>query len=228
FGPRRIVERGQMALGVEEQKLLRQRKVPTTAIDDNVHFLPARSELGNEAVLTQWVKDLHALGYKVLAYNNPYISTSIDRAKPDLDYGKAHGLLALTAEGKVGETFFISGQSQTLATIDLTKPEGDAWFQGLLRRTIAIVYDGWMHDFGEYVRRPWKFGDGRNGEAVHNEFPVLSAKAAHDLLAKEKPDDFLFFVRSGYTGTQQYVPGVWSGDPEATFDETQGLIANLR
>ena len=228
FGPRRIVERGAMALGVEEQKLLRIKKVPTTALDDNVHFLPARSEVGQEAVLAQWTHDVHAQGYKVLGYYNPYISTSLAKGKSDLDYATAHGLLALTPEGKPGETFFISGESQTVATIDLTKPEGVAWFQDLLRRALVLGYDGWMHDFGEYVRRPWKFGDGRTGEAVHNEFPVLSAKAAHDLLVKEKPDDFLFYVRSGYTGTQQYVPGVWSGDPEATFDETQGLIANLR
>ena len=228
FGPRRVVERGQSALGTEEYKLLRLNKVPTTALDDNVHFLPARSELGQEPVLAQWVKDAHAAGYKVLAYNNPYVSTSIDRAKDDLAYGKAHGLFALTPEGTVGEAFFISGRPQTVATIDLTRPEGVAWFQDLLRRTLAVGYDGWMHDFGEYVRRPWKFGDGRNGEAVHNEYPVLSAKAAHDLLVKEKPDDFLFYVRAGYTGSAQWVPGVWSGDPEATFDNTQGLIANLR
>jgi alpha-glucosidase len=228
FGPRRIVERGAMALGIEEQKLLRLKKVPTTAIDDNVHFLPARSELGQEAELAQWTKDVHALGYKVLAYNNPYVSSSLEKGKPDFEYGKAHGLFALDPAGKVAETFFISGQSQSVATIDLTKPEAVAWFQDLLRRSVALGYDGWMHDFGEYVRRPWKFADGRTGESVHNEFPVLSAKAAHDLLVKEKPDDFLFYVRSGYTGTQQYVPGVWSGDPEATFDETQGLVANLR
>lgn len=228
FGPRRIVARGDQALGMDEYKLLRLRKVPTTALDDNVHFLPARDELGREADLGQWVKDAHALGYKVLAYNNPYVSTSIDRAKPDLEFGKSHGLLALTPEGNVGETFFISGTSQTLATIDLTKQEGVAWFQDLLRRTLALGYDGWMHDFGEYVRRPWKFGDGRTGEAVHNDFPVLSAKAAHDLVMKERPGEVLYYVRSGYTGTQQWAPAVWSGDPEATFDETQGLPANLR
>ena len=57
------------------------------------------------------MKDNHALGYKVLAYNNPYISTSLAPAKSDLDYGKAHGLFALTPEGPIGETFFISGQA---------------------------------------------------------------------------------------------------------------------
>ncbi len=229
FGPRRRVSSGQMQDGVAEYQLLRQKKVPTTGVDDAVHLLPGRAEVGREPELRQWIADAHAAGYKVMAYNNPYVSTSIAAAAGDLAYGKDHGLFALTADGAVGETFFISGQPQTLATIDLTKPEGVTWFQDLLRRSLALGYDGWMHDFGEYVRRPWTFGDGRNGEAVHNEFPVLSAKAAHDLMVKEKrEDDFLFYVRSGYTGTTQYVPGVWSGDPEGTFDETQGLVANLR
>jgi alpha-glucosidase (family GH31 glycosyl hydrolase) len=228
FGPRRIVERGAMVQGVEEQKLLRLKKVPTTALDDNVHFLPARSELGKEALLAQWTKDVHAQGYKVLGYYNPYVSTSLAPAQSDLDFGKANGFFALTPEGTVGEVFFISGQSQNVGTIDLTKPAAVAWFQDIMRRALGLGYDGWMHDFGEYVRRPWKFGDGRTGEAVHNEFPVLSARSAHELLEKEKPDDYLFYVRSGYTGTQQYAAGVWTGDPEATFDETQGLVANLR
>ncbi|NVL83883.1 hypothetical protein, partial [Escherichia coli] len=94
-----------------------------------VHLLPARSELGHEAELKQWTSDVHALGFKVLPYNNPYTSTPIAAAQSDLDYGESHGLFALTPEGNVGETFFISGQGQTLATIDLTKQEGVAWFQ---------------------------------------------------------------------------------------------------
>lgn len=228
FGPRREVSYDAKVGDVEEYKMLRLKHVPTTGLDDNVHLLPARSELGREDVLRQWTADAHAWGYKVMAYNNPYVSTSRSEAASDLAYGKDHGYFALTPEGAVGETFLISGDPETLATIDLTKPDAVAWFQDLLRRTLALGYDGWMHDFGEYVRRPWRFGDGRDGAAVHNEFPVLSAKAAHDLMVKERGDDFLFFVRSGYTGTQQYVPAVWSGDPEATFDETQGMPAMLR
>lgn len=228
FGPKRRVGNLDTVNGVPEWKLLRDKHVPTTILDDTVHFLPASSQEGREEELRQWVQTAHASGYKVVAYNNPYVSMSIDRAAKDFAFGKEHGLFALDAEGKVGETFFISGQPQTLATIDLTRPEGVAWFQDLLRRTLALGYDGWMHDFGEYTRRTWKFGDGRQGDEVHNHFPVLSAKAAHDLLEKERPGDFLFFVRSGYTGSAQYVPAVWGGDPEATFDETQGLPAMLR
>ena len=228
FGPRRRVSSGQAVDGIDEYKLLRQKKVPTTGLDDAVHLLPNRSEVGREDELRQWIKNAHASGYKVMAYNNPYVSSSLEKARGDLEYGKANGLFVLTPEGTVGETFFISGEPQTLATIDLTKPEAVTWFQDLLRRSLALGYDGWMHDFGEYVRRPWKFADGRNGEELHNQFPVLSAKAAHDLLVAERRDDFLFFVRSGYTGTAQYVPAVWGGDPEATFDETQGLPSMLR
>lgn len=228
FGPRRRVSSGQSVDGVAEYKLLRQKKVPTTGLDDSVHLLPNRSEVGRETELRGWIEDAHAAGYKVMAYNNPYVSSSIEKSRGDLEYGKANGLFVMTPEGTVGETFFISGKPQTLATIDLTKPEAVAWFQDLLRRSLALGYDGWMHDFGEYVRRPWRFANGQGGEAMHNQFPVLSAKAAHDLLVAEKRDDFLFFVRSGYTGTQQYVPAVWGGDPEATFDETQGLPSMLR
>lgn len=228
FGPRRRVSRGDTVGGVPEIEMLRQRKVPTTGVDDAVHFLPARSELGIEDELRAWTTRAHELGYKVMAYNNPYVSISIPTGKEDLDHGTANGFFAMTPDGKIAETHFISGAPQQLATIDLTNPQAFLWFQDLLRRTLALGYDGWMHDFGEYVRRPWRFHDGRTGDAVHNEFPVLSAKAAHDLLTKERPGDFLFFVRAGYTGTQQYVPAVWGGDPEATFDETQGLPAMLR
>ncbi|MBT8492593.1 MAG: hypothetical protein KJO07_06000, partial [Deltaproteobacteria bacterium] len=33
----------------------------------------------------------------------------------------------------------------------------------------------------------------------------------------------LAFMRSGYTGSSQYVPMVWSGDPAASFEESDGL-----
>src|SRR5207248_2945909 len=43
-----------------------------------------------------------------------------------------------------------------------------------------------------------------------------------------RPGDSFFYVRSGTAGSQAVAPGVWSGDPEASFDETTGLPANLR
>ena len=97
-----------------------------------------------------------------------------------------------------------------------------------MRRSLDLGYDGWMHDFGEYIDRKWVFADGRRGDQMHNLYPVLSARVTWELMQRERPDDFLFFVRSGYTGTQQYTPAVWGSDPEATFDPVQGLPAQLR
>ena len=116
FGPRRRVSSGDRVGDLLEWKKLREARVPTTGLDDAVHLLPARSELGREAELLAWTRDAHAWGFKVMAYNNPYISTSKPQAEADLAYGKERGLFAMTAEGTIGETFFISGDAQTLAT----------------------------------------------------------------------------------------------------------------
>jgi alpha-glucosidase (family GH31 glycosyl hydrolase) len=228
FGPVRRTSWDVQVDGVDEYLLYRQRGVPTTTIDDNTHFLPSDSQTGREDVLRKYVADVHAAGYEIVAYNNPYVAIGKDTAKADADYGTAHGLFATNPDGSVATTELISGEPLTIAELDLTKPEAVAWFQGALQRTIDMGYDGWMHDFGEYTRRGWRFADGRTGEAVHNEFPVLSAKAAHDLWERVRPGDYLFYVRSGYTGSAQYAPAVWGGDAEASFDETQGIPASLR
>jgi sulfoquinovosidase len=228
FGPRRRVSPNQQHDGQDELELLRALDVPTTGVDDAVHLLPHRSELGREQELSAWTSRAHALGYKVMAYNNPYVSMSESSAAEDFAYGAEHGLFLRDERGEIAETFFISGVGQTLATIDLTNPETVAWFQSLLKRSLALGYDGWMHDFGEYTGRTWTAHDGSTGAELHNRFPVLSAQAAYELLERERPHDYLFFVRSGYAGSQRYVPAVWGGDAEATFDETQGIPSALR
>ncbi len=228
FGPMRRVSYDNQVDGVDEWKVLRSRNVPTTILDDAVHFLPSNSQTGREGVLEPFIANAHAAGYKVCAYNNPYVAIGKDTAQADADYGTQQGFFAKTPDGQVAITQFISGEQLSVGEIDLTNPDAVAWFQSILKRTIDFGYDGWMHDFGEYTRRPWLFHDGRTGEELHNEFPVLSAKAAHDLLVSIRPGDFLFYVRSGYTGTQQYAPAVWGGDAEATFDDTQGIPSAVR
>jgi len=63
-----------------------------------------------------------------------------------------------------------------------------------------------------------------SGEEFHNLFPVLYDKAAHDALG----DDVFWFARSGYTGSSQWTPMVWSGDPDASFGDAEGLPAQMR
>ena len=52
--------------------------------------------------------------------------------------------------------------------------------------------------------------------------------AAHDALEQLRPGDWYYFSRSGYTGAQQYAPMTWSGDPDASFGQAEGLPAQVR
>ena len=228
FGPRRRVNRTSMVEGVAESVAMRKHGIAVTGVDDALHFLPASNHVGIEAEVAAWTKSLHDLGYKAMAYNNPYVAESAPSAAVDYAFGKEHGYFVKDPKGEPYLTEFLSGKLLRVAAIDLTNAQAVTWFQSLLQRTLDLGYDGWMHDFGEYTARDAVFADGRRGDEVHNEYPVLSAKAAHDLLEKERPGDHLFFVRAGYSGTQQYVPAVWGGDAEATFDESQGLPSTLR
>lgn len=228
FGPRRRVNHGAMVEGVPEPVAMRKHGIAVTGLDDALHFLPASSQVGIEPEVLAWTQSLHDLGYKAMAYNNPYVAESVPSAAVDYAFGKDHGFFVKDAAGDPILTEFISGKLLRVAAVDLTNPDAVIWFQSLLHRTLELGYDGWMHDFGEYTTRDARLADGRRGDEVHNQYPVLSAKAAHDMLEKERPGDYLFFVRSGYSGTQKYAPAVWGGDAEATFDESQGLPSTLR
>lgn len=224
WGPRRRVDFRDTA----EWQRLREHHVPTTAVDDALHFLPHNDHVGQQEHIRAWTDELHDAGFKVMTYNNPYVSLTLPAAANEARFGIDNDLFIKNSGGDVGETFFISGEAQTIATIDLTNPAAVTFFQDLLRRSLDLGYDGWMHDFGEYVQYDWQAFDGSFGDTLHNRFPVLSAKAAFELLEAERPNDYLFFVRSGYSGSQAFIPAVWGGDAEATFDDTQGIPSALR
>jgi sulfoquinovosidase len=228
FGPRRRVDIGTLVDGIPEAEALRTRHVPTTMVDDTVHFLPNAEQLGREADLSAWTARLHSLGYKAISYFNAYVSATLTKAKDLLAYGRAHNLFVRLDDGSEFITYMISGGGQNVATIDLTNPEGVAWFESLMKEALDIGYDGWMLDFGEYLPPKAKMHDGTLGFEAHNRFPVIYERAAYNFLRRVRGDDFMFFARSGYTGTQAFAPVVWSGDPSASFDEARGLPAQVR
>ncbi len=228
FGNRRRVNVDSMVMGVPEIDLLRQNNVPCTAIDDATHFLPIGSEVGNEPALTAWTASLHAKGYKALAYYNAFVSTTNPQAAADLAAGRSQGFFVKLEDGTEFDTFAVSAGPQTVATIDMTNPDAVTWFGTILQRSIAIGYDGFMLDFGEYLPANALMFDGTLGWQAHNAFPVAYQKATAAYMTKAKPDDFMFFARSGYTGTQAFAPVQWGGDADASFDHTTGLPGQVR
>jgi alpha-D-xyloside xylohydrolase len=86
-----------------------------------------------------------------------------------------------------------------------------------------------MYDFGEYVPADVVAADGTTGEELHNQYPVQYAEVLHNAMqASSQKDDWLAFMRSGYTGSSQYVPMAWSGDPAASFEDADGLPSMVR
>ena len=73
--------------------------------------------------------------------------------------GGANNFFEISANGSPATPFFLSGGAQTIST--------------LMQCSIDLGYDGWMHDFGEYVARSSRFADGRMGLEMHNAFPLL-------------------------------------------------------
>lgn len=228
FGPRRRIDRNAQVNGVPEIQLLRQKGVPCTAADDATHFLPIGSQVGHEAEIQQWTSDLHALGYKAIGYYNSYVSVTDPKAAADYAEGHAKGYFVKLDDGSEFNTFMISAGPQTVATIDMTNPDAVTWFGTLLGRSLDLGYDGFMLDFGEYIPPNAKMFDGRAGWEAHNAFPIDYQKATWDYMTEARGDDFLYFARSGYTGTQAYIPVHWSGDPDASFDDAKGLPSQIR
>ena len=230
FGPRRRVGADEIVDGVPEWKLLRQRKVPTTMADDTTHFLPYLSQTGREAQLAAWTKAAHEQGFKAIGYFNAYVG--VEDAKPEVqalvDEGRAHGYFVRADDGTELDTTIVSGGARKVATIDVTNPDAVTWFHGILQRALDLGYDGWMLDFGEYLPQRALLHDGRTGWEAHDAFPLDYQRAVTDWMREQRGDDWMYFARAGYAGTQALAPVVWSGDPAASFDDVKGLPAQVR
>jgi alpha-glucosidase len=227
FGPRRRVDHGDIVNGVPEPLALRQQHVPTTMIDDAAHFLPNNAAFGQEASYSSWASNLHSLGYKAIGYYNAYVSTSSPPSADLVAAGRAGGYFVKDTTGAEFDTVIISGGQQTVATIDMTNPAAVAWYGTLLNGGLELGYDGWMLDFGEYLPQSAVMFDGRTGWEMHNEFPVLYEQATVDFLRRARGDDFMFFARAGFTGSQAAIPVMWSGDPAASFAAGGGLPSHV-
>ena len=74
-------------------------------------------------------------------------------------------------------------------------PDAAECGQGPAKRTLDIGYDGWMHDFGEYLAatRSLRWSKGRRGHNISSVFPQSRFRAD----GERAPRTTTFFVRSG-------------------------------
>ena len=163
------------------------------------------------------IDEMHALGFRVFAYFKPYLTVGTE----DYQDAAMRGYLTLSSEGAPAVFNLFENRSQ----IDLTNPDAVRWWHDtVFDRAARHGADGWMNDFGEYTPATSVSADGRLGWEVHNDYPRLWARAAREFFEERRPDgDWVFFSRSGYTGSWQYSPVVWTGDQATDWSEGDGL-----
>ncbi len=168
--------------------------------------------------LSAMVAALHALGLRVLTYFNTFLY----EGTPDYAEAVARGFVPTREDGSPYR-FTMGTSNATL--VDLTNPEAWEWMADRLRHAWDRGVDGWMADYAEWVAPDMRLHDGRTGVEYANRYPVDWARLNHEVLLEKRPDpeSALFFSRSGYLGSNEFLRVVWAGDQLTSFDVLDGL-----
>jgi alpha-glucosidase len=164
--------------------------------------------------------DLHAAGYKLLTYNNTFLTTDASI------YGEA-AALGHTIKTATGDPYlFIGGKFVDASLVDLSSPAAWAWTKDKYREGLLLGADGYMADFGEWLPTDAVLASGESAVLRHNLYPVDFQRLNRELfdeLAAADGVERLFFVRSAYLGSQPLVSVVWAGDQQTDFSPGDGF-----
>eukprot|EP01137_Pigoraptor_chileana_P032111 Opistho-2@20967 len=231
--------------GADAAEAFVRRDIPLAQMMREVQFLPERPYDNQLDAIRAENAKYHSLGVKTTCYFNNFVHSRAFNNHSLAVYDEARRLGLLT-KNKTGDPFsmhfhiglegaviYIGGEQ--VAQFDFSNPAAVAFYQGLLLFAADLGYDGWKYDYGEYTPPDSLSFDGTPGDAMHNLYPVLYQQAAQSLFEridanKTRPGygpDHVFFVRSGYTGSQGVTPAVWTGDSCSDWTKAFGLPAHL-
>ena len=165
---------------------------------------------------------LHDRGLKVCVWINPYIG----QKSPLFEEGAKLGYFIRNTDGS--EWQWDKWQAG-MASVDFTNPDATAWYQGYLKKLVAMGVDCFKTDFGERIPTEGvRYFDGSDPQMMHNYYTLLYNKAVYDVLAETKgEDEAILFARSATVGGQCY-PVHWGGDCSSNYPSmAESLRAGL-
>ncbi|MBZ5667346.1 MAG: hypothetical protein LAO30_22435 [Acidobacteriia bacterium] len=215
---------------LSEARRLRELRIPTSAlwiqdiVDPSANMGWPFWTVGYYGQPRQVTEDLHGLGFKVLAYTNPWVSSILGPyllPNPTYQLGEHDGNFVLGPDGRVTSPILFEGIPS--GNIDFTKPEAVNWWGRMKQKTLSEHgFDGWMEDFGEQVQDTDRFAVGKTGAELANLYPLLYHKTSREFAQRTNPN-VVEFSRSGYAGSQGYTPILWGGDQFPNWDPDIGL-----
>jgi alpha-D-xyloside xylohydrolase len=107
--------------------------------------------------------------------------------------------------------------------VDMSNPEAQAWYEGLLTGLLKLNIGAIKVDFGEDAPLDGVYASGRTGWYEHNLYPLRYNKIVADLTEKIT-GEHVIWARSAWAGSQRY-PLHWGGDSENT---DSAMAATLR
>ncbi len=169
-----------------------------------------------------FVDTLHGLGFRVLTYVHPYVRAEIvpyTLPSPQYQRGILDRLLQTGADGKPAGPRF---EDVSVGNVDFTNPQAVDWWQGMITAAVQTQdFDGWMEDFGEWVRDSDRFAAG-TGRKLSELYPLLYHKITLAVAQALKPT-IVPFSRSGSPGSQAFSPVLWGADQQANWSRDYGL-----
>jgi alpha-glucosidase (family GH31 glycosyl hydrolase) len=168
------------------------------------------------------IATLRRRGIHPLVYLRPWITPG---SAPVSD-----GLVVRTGGG---QPFYTTGPvGQPFAMLDFTNPAAVHFWQHAVAEALDTGADGFMQDYGEEVLFGMHFHNGQTGATMHNEYPVLYARATRQELTRYESQHpgrrLFFFTRAGYSG----LPGSaadestnFPGDETTDYGHASGLAS---
>lgn len=150
-------------------------------------------------------------GLKISLWINPYIA----QKSPLFKEGAEKGYFLKRPNGLVWQTDL---WQPGMAIVDFTNPEATAWYQGHLRRLLAMGVDCFKTDFGERIPDTGvTYHDGSDPVEMHNLYPLQYNQSVFEVLQEVKGEEAMVFARSSYASGQRF-PVHWGGDCWSNFE----------
>lgn len=155
---------------------------------------------------------LRERGLKISLWINPYVA----QQSPLFEEGVRKGYFIKRSNGRVWQT---DQWQPGMAIVDFTNPQAVAWYQGHLRRLLAMGVDSFKTDFGERIPdQDVVYHDGSDPVEMHNLYALRYNEVVYQLMAEVRgAHDTVLFARSTYASGQRF-PVHWGGDCWSNFE----------